>query len=152
MKVSDIKVERISTRETKDALGRRVREKYPIQVKRKVITTTPGMRFLHYLIDSLILGGIIYLLSFAGIKLYTSSFRTGNEIAISYYFNAGTMLLAFLYYAVMEVTAGRTFGKMVTGSYVINEYAEKISWSDGLVRTLIRYVPFEAFSCLGDRG
>jgi len=54
-----------------------------------------------------------------------------------------------LYYMLAEYKFQQTLGKMLTKSIVINEFAEAPSLSTCLLRTLIRFVPFEGFSCLG---
>ena len=46
----------------------------------------------------------------------------------------------------------RTIGKFATKSVVINEYAQKPSNEQLIGRSFARLVPFEAFSCLADRG
>lgn len=58
------------------------------------------------------------------------------------------LLLLPSYYTVMEYYFQQTPGKMLTGTVVINEYAEKPSFRICLLRTLCRMVPFEAFSCM----
>ncbi len=54
-----------------------------------------------------------------------------------------------LYFLVFEATLGRTPGKWITGTKVVNEDGSPPSAETVLWRTLIRMVPFEPFSYLG---
>lgn len=58
------------------------------------------------------------------------------------------MLLAF--YCFFEGIWGRTPGKLVFGTAVVNLQGEKPSFPQIVGRTLCRFIPFEAFSFLGD--
>jgi uncharacterized RDD family membrane protein YckC len=40
-------------------------------------------------------------------------------------------------------------GKLITGSKVVRHDGTAIDWKDAVVRTLCRFIPFEAFSALG---
>ena len=53
------------------------------------------------------------------------------------------------YYLVMEASIGRTVGKLITGTKVVNEDGQKASFGQILGRTFARLIPFEAFSFLG---
>ena len=55
-----------------------------------------------------------------------------------------------LYYTVFEAAAGRTLGKFVTGTKVVDQYGNKPSTKDAFLRSLSRFVPFEPFSFLGN--
>ena len=58
----------------------------------------------------------------------------------------------FGYYFLMELYAGGTVGKLLTGYSVINEFAQPITMREAALRTFSRLIPFEAFSCFGNRG
>jgi uncharacterized RDD family membrane protein YckC len=58
-----------------------------------------------------------------------------------------------LYYLFMESVFGRTVGKLITGTKVIDLEGKRPSFLTLLGRSLARIVPFEPFSFLGnDRG
>lgn len=152
-KITEIEMERFTTKEVKNALGQRVREKVPIKVRRKVKTVQGGRRFLHYLVDSFLVGGIYFLLTLLGVEANRNTsvyYIEVNEIQL--YIGYVQMFISFGFYFGFEAWLGRTPGKFLTRSHVINEYAEKPKTTDILVRTALRWVPFEAFSCLGERG
>ena len=70
-----------------------------------------------------------------------------NKILISYrlLLVAGTMIL---YYVLFEYFLNKTIGKFLTRSIVVTETDAKPSFKSCLLRTLIRFVPFEPFSIL----
>jgi uncharacterized RDD family membrane protein YckC len=53
------------------------------------------------------------------------------------------------YYTVMEAGLGRTVGKLVTGTRVVDVTGRKPSLEIAFKRSIARVVPFEAFSFLG---
>jgi uncharacterized RDD family membrane protein YckC len=57
-----------------------------------------------------------------------------------------------VYYIFFEGIWARTPGKLVFGTVVITESGGKPSIVQVIGRTLCRFIPFEAFSCLSDRG
>lgn len=62
----------------------------------------------------------------------------------------GTYLsFAIFYYLFFEGLFGRTIGKIITGSIVVNENGLKPSFSIICIRTLCRLIPFDALSFLG---
>ncbi len=60
--------------------------------------------------------------------------------------------LGLCFYFLFEMVTGSTPGKMIFGRVVINEYAEKPDAGTIAIRTISRWVPFDGFSCLADRG
>ena len=63
----------------------------------------------------------------------------------------GVLIIA-VYYIFFEGLWARTPGKFVFGTIVVNEQGGKPSIGQVVGRTFCRLIPFEAFSCLGDRG
>jgi uncharacterized RDD family membrane protein YckC len=61
-------------------------------------------------------------------------------------------LLMLAYYLFFEGVWARTPGKLVFGTVVVNEAGGKPTIMQVFVRTLCRFIPFEAFSFLGKRG
>lgn len=57
-----------------------------------------------------------------------------------------------LYYIFFEGLWTRTPGKFVFGTIVVNEQGGRPSIGQIVGRTFSRFIPFEAFSCLGERG
>lgn len=86
-----------------------------------------GMRFLALLIDGIIIGVVAGLLSFI--------FRNAPGLS-------GSLIgvLAIAYYIVMEATQGATLGKMALGLRVVKEDGSPISWSESVIRNLLRII------------
>ena len=86
-----------------------------------------GMRFLALLIDGIIIGAVGGLLSFI--------FRNAPGLS-------GSLigLLAIAYFIVMEATQGATVGKMALGLRVVKMDGSPISWSESVIRNLLRII------------
>ncbi len=120
-----------------DGLVRQVERTY--KKKLTVKTINSGLRFVHLIVDGIILQ---LLLSLPRIFFI----HDVQLLALI------SMLLLIAYpgmYIFFEYKFQQTPGKMLTNHVVINEYAEKPSLRICMLRTAIRFVPFEAFSCLG---
>ncbi|MBK8346290.1 MAG: RDD family protein [Saprospiraceae bacterium] len=113
-----------------------------------------GVRFLNYLIDSLaILLALLFLfvIYFAFVaeispEEYDLSLEeTGNDVVI----NILSIVLMAVYYFLFESSIGRTPGKYVTGTVVVDRNGNIPSATQVLQRTLSRFIPFEFLSFLG---
>ena len=65
-----------------------------------------------------------------------------------------TYLIAILnylfYYTLCEkLFRGYTLGKLITGTRAVKENGQELSFTDAILRSLSRMVPFEAFSAFG---
>ena len=87
-----------------------------------------GPRFVAALIDGIIIGVVAGILSaiFGPSNAGVSGGLTG--------------LLALVYIIVMEATQGATVGKMVMGLRVVKEDGSPISWSESIIRNLLRII------------
>ncbi len=86
-----------------------------------------GLRFLALLIDALIIGALGGLLSFL---FRDAPGLSGSLIAI----------ITLAYLIVMEATQGATLGKMALGLRVVKTDGSPISWSESLIRNLLRII------------
>lgn len=142
-------------RRDKDILGNRTREAYEKAVPRKVQLVTGWTRFAHYILDGLIIGVILFavdLLLLQGYDLSLTRSLGGNGLAFNYMPTLDSIVVTAGYYFICESTMQTTIGKLATKSVVINQYAEKPDSASLIGRSFSRLVPFEAFSCLSDRG
>lgn len=97
-------------------------------------TASPYSRFLHCIIDALIVLAINMLISF---------------IPLPFLINFSVWVIFPIYYIFFEWKFQQTPGKMVTNTIVVNKTGEKPEPRDIVLRTLVRYIPFEALSCFG---
>ncbi len=131
-----------------DGIAREVVRKYKVNLKVQKIG--PGLRFVHHLVDHTILSFVYFVLF---ILMDLTAFG-GNEYSnesnsISTILIWILLMIYPLYYTLMEYFLGQTVGKMATGHVVINNFANRPALGDCILRTLIRFVPFHQYSCLG---
>jgi uncharacterized RDD family membrane protein YckC len=118
-----------------------------------------GQRFLNYLIDNLLMRyGLSYLTEIAlGMILQIVAPEYLQKIAFEQT-TLDMLLLAYLiaiinytiYYTICEKAfKGYTLGKLITGTRAIRVDGEELTFKDALLRSLSRFVPFEAFSGFG---
>ena len=98
-------------------------------------TTNSGTRFLHSIID----GFVINML------FYTLDFFSWMDFNVLYSF-----IIFPIYYIFFEYEFQQTPGKMVTNTVVVDKNGNAPDFKSIVIRTLARYVPFEAFSCFGE--
>jgi len=135
-----------------------IKEKQLLYQKDKFVhmdIASHGKRFANRLIDLIACWAFMFVFAFfIGIILAIIS-----PSAIQNFQDDSTLLeytLAIvsiiIYYTLSEFIAGRTLGKLITGTKVVNENGGKPSFDTALLRTICRFIPFEAFSFLGDQA
>ena len=151
IKITDLKEKRFRTTHRKDAFGNRVRGREEYIAKRQVRTVKPGPRFGHFFIDLLFFQILIYSFDYI-LELIYYAVGESNPIGITVAFVlsiSGLLLYPFMYF-ICEYFWQQTPGKLLTKTVVINEYGNKPDLRQIALRSLVRFVPFEAFSCFGD--
>ncbi|SHK05870.1 RDD family protein [Epilithonimonas mollis] len=118
------------------------------------------LRFINFLIDYVFAYLVIVFLFSAIIIVY--SFLTGQDYAekaqafgeVNPFVDR--IITAFFYallmYLTEYLTKGRSLGKFITGTLVVNENGNLPNSNDFLKRNFSRIVPFDALSFLGSRG
>lgn len=102
------------------------------------------VRAKHYIIDMV----LIVVIGMLALMLLDE--RTGREIMESPYYKLFVLALIGVYYFIFEALFQATPGKMVTKCMVVNEYGKRASVLQILGRSVIRMVPFEQFTFLGE--
>jgi hypothetical protein len=97
-----------------------------------------GIRIANYVVDR----GLILLFSSAVSMWLFADGQTLGPIFFS---------VQFLYYLVFESLLQRTPGKLLTGTKVIDSTGKRPTVATAFARTIIRFVPFDEISFLGDR-
>lgn len=120
----------------------------PVQYEKKpfVVPAGQGLRLANLLIDRIAQVGISFGIGFT---LGTFGGEPMIEFLESIYGILIEVIIAIAYYFVLEVSTGRTLGKIVTGTKVVNEDGGPASVGQILGRSFSRLIPFEAFSFLG---
>lgn len=148
-KVTELAEKRFRTTYTKDKSGNRVRGRQEYYAFRSVRSLGAGLRFVHLLVDGFIINLVYGLISYIYLQFFLSTDTSVNTmLTVNFFFGYSNLILLLAYYLVFETYYQQTIGKMITGSVVINEYAKKPSFQEILLRTVIRYVPFDALSFL----
>ncbi len=119
------------------------------EVEDELVQAGKGRRFGTFVVDYL---GFIVLGVLIGAVIGILFGKRGVTVIRS----APRFLVGFsvyiAYYMFFEGIWGRTPGKFVFGTVAVSESGGKLSMSQVLKRTLCRFIPFEPFSFLGDRG
>jgi|GEM_PF-663845 len=122
-------------------------------IKRKA--STDLVRLGNYFFDIIILRILAFPVFFiVAIALFKFGFLNPdslNEIDPSTEFILG-LSYVFLYYFIFESLCQRTPGKLITGTKVIDIDGRKPTLGAIAIRTLIRFIPFEAFSFPGKKA
>ena len=120
------------------------------------LLASSGSRFLNYILDVtffiilflfvvVILGLIIGLFELTSFGLWLDNMGDLGWNVI------GVAILMF-YYSTTEALFGRSLGKFITGTVVVDENGEKPDFGTIFKRNLCRLIPFDAFSFLGGSG
>ena len=141
------KIKNLSNKDAKKIIEEEIRKRnylqedwqihYAVQrIKEKIynfIPTTAVKRFLNLILDWVIMSFFITILGFMFM----------NESSL------GVIIYIILYYVLFESIWSKTPAKFITKTKVITEYGEKPNVKNVFIRTLVRFVPFEALSFLG---
>jgi uncharacterized RDD family membrane protein YckC len=119
------------------------------EIAQDVIPAGRWRRFANFLIDY---AGFTFLGAIVGVLVVVVFGDEGSAFLQS----TPDMLVGapiFLgYYIVLEGLTGRTLGKLVTGTKVVNEDGLKPTFGQIVGRAFSRLIPFEAFSFFGEQG
>ncbi len=153
--IEDLKVEKTVFKKEKDENGNIIKVPETKLVARPPVVVSQGVRFGYFMIDIV----FFYIITFIiGVIIGIIIVATGNVDLLRYDSTLMKFLdlmgypIFFLYYAISEGLGGATLGKLICGYTVIDEHANKVSFPKALLRTVCRYIPFEAFSCFAERG
>jgi len=153
--IEDLKVEKTVFRKERDENGNVIKVPETKLVARPPVVVSQGVRFGYFMIDV----AFFYIITFIiGLLIGIIIVATGNvdllryDSALMKFLNLMNYPVFFLYYAISEGLGGATLGKLICGYTVIDDQANKVSFPKALLRTVCRYIPFEAFSCFAERG
>lgn len=103
-----------------------------------------------YFIFTIVIG---FIFGFAGVLLGFDMSFLGELEEDSLLSRVIGVILMIIYYTLIEtVTKGRSVGKFITGTMVVNENGGKPDMTIYLKRSLLRLIPFETFSFFGENG
>ena len=105
-----------------------------------------SLRFVNFIFDRLIVGGIFMGIMFSLVMVEEMTGASGDFMGLLLILILPVSITA--YYAVMEKIYGKTLGKMLSKTRVVDVSGKPISWGQALGRTFARLIPFEPFSIL----
>ena len=153
--IENLKVEKTTFKKERDENGNVIKVPETKMVARPPVVVSQGVRFGYFMIDVV----FFYILTFIiGIIIGIIVVATGNvdllrpDSDFIKFLDLMGYPIFFLYYAISEGLGGATLGKLICGYTVIDEQANKVSFGKAMLRTICRYIPFEAFSCFAERG
>ena len=133
---------------TESSIDEVVKEGVPGELK----IASKGKRFANHMLDLVflyvfaIISGIILVLFLVYLDpSYIYSMEEDNWFT-DYLFG---FIIVFIYYFISEATTGRTLGKLITKTKVVDLNGNKPNAIQIMKRTFSRMIPFEAFSFLG---
>jgi uncharacterized RDD family membrane protein YckC len=94
---------------------------------------TLGKRILGGIIDVVIIAAFFYLY-----LLFFGKETSPGEYYVSGFSAFIMFLIMFLYFVILEKLTGKTLGKLIAKTRVVNADGNKISWGQSLVRNIIR--------------
>lgn len=146
-KITELREKKFKTVRDKDEEGNHIMKKVEYSYSRPVEVVQGMKRFGHYIVDLVIVYLLLIVLAVI-LMIINQNFVEQSQ----FFFQGISFLLSSIYYIVCENFWQRTPGKFLTKTIVIDEYGNKPSLKSNLIRNFSRLVPFEAFSCLGERG
>ena len=129
MKITDIKETHSKYVYTINEFNERVRILTDVEINRKVISARFSIRILNFIID---VAFIILLLSVIS-KILDDLFLLKSA---KLYLQLLSPIILISYYTFTEYKFQQTLGKFLTNTYVINEYADKITLYQAFIRNL----------------
>ena len=108
-----------------------------------------GKRFATYLIDYVILNLLLVIFGF--IVLWAFGEAGARLVAVINDIVLGERFY-LLYYIAFEGLFARTPAKFILGTVVVRDDGGRPTFGKIVIRTLCRFIPFEPFSFLGERG
>lgn len=105
-----------------------------------------GKRLANYIIDRV----IIYILCFLAGILYVLVISSDEMATLTSFIIA--IIISVSYYSITEATTGKSIGKLITRTKVLNDDYTEPTLGTIFKRSLCRLIPFEPFSFLGNNG
>ena len=114
-----------------------------------VVPVGAGLRIANFFIDRIVaqvlLGGLI------GFCLGLVQEVQQESILGDIILYGGAFMMYVGYFILCEGFTGRTLGKLITGTKVVDGFGQKPSWGKVIGRSFARLIPFEPFSFLGSQ-
>lgn len=130
-------------------------KRYTLQKAKGPFVASQSKRFANFIIDRLFIMGMGAVFG-AALGALWMTFSPDNFLELELFLDNRLaqyvlgIFLGLLYYAFFEGITGRSIGKYFTKTKVVDENGEKPTFNAIFTRSLCRFIPFEAFSFLGN--
>lgn len=152
-KITDLTEKRTRPAFRNDAYGNRQRIQEEFTAPVIIKTVAPGPRFAHFIIDMIAFQAVFYVIDYLIQVVFNAvSFSPSLDLTVGLIYGLFTLLAYAGFYAIFEWKFQRTPAKWLTKTVVIDEYGNKPDLRTILLRSLIRYVPFEQFTFFDDNS
>jgi uncharacterized RDD family membrane protein YckC len=113
---------------------------------------TTSLRLTNFVIDFMATYLLAKLIGFVmGVLGLDEAFHIFRNYTILGKYAFGFIIM-FPYYFILETFYGRTLGKLITRTKVVNRDGSQPVYTNIAGRTLARFIPFEPLSFLGTKG
>ncbi len=115
-------------------------------------TASYGKRLTNYLLDNIfisIFGIFIAFIVILILWIFIPSILEALESDSRLGYDLLYIIAGMIYYTTFEYTTGRTLAKYITKTKVVDKHGHKPNLKTIVLRSLCRYIPFEALTFLG---
>ena len=112
-------------------------------------------RFINFIVDSLclfiiqVIIGVLYAFTCVALDIEIYEFEQQSVLVEKLSDYAIGAFFGTIYYSLFEAVTGKSVGKYITKTKVVDQKGEKPEFGTILIRSLCRYIPFDALSFLG---
>ncbi len=115
----------------------------------RIVDVSKLTRFFNFVVDYI---AVIFFAFITVIIIGIAFGEQGIEYLKTYPDFIFGLFIYLTYYIGFEAITGRTIGKYIAGTKVVNEMGEKASFKQILIRSICRTIPFEPLSFFGAMG
>jgi len=113
----------------------------------EVVPARRWLRFANFVVDYIVTMALGVVIGIAVALVWGPDGVRFIQALPRYVFGVSLVLV---YYIILESLTGRTVGKWVTGTTVVNEEGTRASFGQIVGRSFARFITFEMFSFLGE--
>lgn len=121
---------------------------YDVEDELRLEPASTGQRFINFIVDYIVVigvyYGIIFLLAIIG-SIDENSFLLNPFVDLLF----SVVIMVFTYTLIEFLSKGKSLGKLITKTRAVKNNGSHLTFKDALLRSLIRFVPFEPFSGFG---
>jgi uncharacterized RDD family membrane protein YckC len=152
-KITEIETTLFRTTHHRDSRGNLIKGRQEYVAKRPVKSADTGLRVANIVVDYMFFLIIIYFVDYL-YDLVLIYMKPENPISLTFLlFGKITKLLIYpALYIFFEYKWQKSPGKFLTKTIVIDEYSNKPTLRQIVLRSIIRTIPFDPLSFLGDRS